>query len=85
MTKKEIKDILKEHGYKMITPSWYAGKKAEKSAIFTAYDKGGTVFHFFVNWGGTSYSHKPYALRQMVSNICIHEKLDVTSMFFGRG
>ena len=82
MSKKEIKKILKQNGYKMIGSSWYRGDKAEQSALFIAYDKHGTCYHFFIDWSGTEYMHKPYAMRQMLSNLVIHELTDVSSMFF---
>lgn len=82
MNKKEIKDILQRHGYKMILPSWFLGDRKEKSVIFTAYDEMGTCYRFFVNWKGLESTHKPYATRQMLSGVCIHELTDVSSMFF---
>ena len=82
MKKKEIKDILKENGYKMIGASWYAGEKSEKSALFNAYDEHGMVYRFFVNWGGSKYDGKPYAVYQMLSNVCIHDTRSATNIFF---
>lgn len=76
MTKQEIKDILKKHGYTVISKSWYFGKPEEESVLFTAYDKSGTCYMFFVSWAAK------YARCQMLSAVSIHEPRDMSSAFF---
>jgi len=77
MKKKEIKEILKKYDYKMIGPSWFRGKKKEKSALFNTYDNTGNCYRWFVNWE----SSKVYANRQLLSNCSIHKMTDVSFMF----
>ena len=71
MTKQEIRDVLKKHGYTVIAKSWYFGDPSEKSVIFNAYDEQGTCYRIFVNWGGK------YARLQMLSDIVIHDATDI--------
>lgn len=78
MRKKEVKAVLKNHGYKLIKPSWFDDKVSEHddSAIFRAYDETGACFEWYVNW------ETRRARKQMLSSVNIHEALDVSFMFF---
>ena len=76
MTKQEIKEILKKYGFTVISKSWYFGKPEEESVIFTAYDKTGTCYSFFVSWA------LKRARCQMLSPISVHDARDMSSAFF---
>ena len=76
MKKKYVKERLKRYGHTLIAPSWYKGKKVEKSVLFRTFDKQGICFQFYVDWG------KEYASLQMLSDIMVHDAIDASYMFF---
>ena len=77
MKKSEIKQIIKAHGYTMISASWFDGDKDGKnSVIFNAFDGYGDCYSFYVNFDGN------YATRQALSIVVIHKAHDVTQWFF---
>lgn len=80
MTKKEIKDILKQKGFTVITPSWYFGKPEEQSVLVNVYDEYGNPHQFYIDWG------KRHARAQMYSLYGVElDSFDTSYMFFKEG
>ena len=76
MKKKQVSEVLKGKGFKMIKRSWYVGDPADKSVLFNGYDDCGTPYQFYINWG------KQFARRQLYSTVTVHDTLDITHWFF---
>lgn len=74
MTKKEIKEIIKEYKYRMIPHSWYSNKDG---ALFYAYDDCGMCHQFYISW------KRKKAIRQMLSPDTLIKEKDITFMFYG--
>ena len=77
MDKNEIKAILKNHGYRMISRSWFIGDIEDESVIFNAYDKGGNPYQFYVDWGNRFAS-----MTMFTTHAIAIKPIDVTHMFF---
>ena len=77
MKKKEIKEVLKGHGHKMINASWYLGNKEDKSALFNTFDNGGSCYRWYVNWK----DEKVYANKTLMSTLDTYKPRDVSYMF----
>ena len=72
MTKKEIKQVVKEHGYTMITPSFYTGKYG---IICNLYNRYGEVYKLYVA------HHKGFATLQPLSDVAVHDDWSVKDWF----
>ena len=77
MTKKEIKEVLKVYGLKMVKPSY--GESDETGAItFYAYSLlSGLVYYCYID------QNQAYAEMLLMSPTCRHAFDDVSYMFFG--
>ena len=77
INKQKVKQALKEHGFTMIPKSWYDGDTDEErhNAVFNAYDKYGTCYHFYVD------AEIKHALSWVLSYLNTNEHRDVTYMF----
>ena len=76
MTKKEIKEVLKRHGYTLINSSWYISDDKD-TYFFNAFDCYGECFKFYIDTLGIGY-----ATCQHLSDVCLHESIVITCWFF---
>ena len=72
MTKQELKELLKEHGYTMITKSFYSGIHG---VLANCYDGYGECWKIYVA------HHKQFATLQALSDVCIHEENSIVDWF----
>lgn len=72
MNKTEIKKIIKEYGYIMITKSYFIG---EHGVLFNAYNDCGDCFNFWIS------HERTYATKQMYSIVTVHDSQDITNWF----
>lgn len=78
MTKQEVKQILKAHGYRMIGKSWYETDDTT-GILFNAYKKSdGWCYQFYVN------KAKEYAMRTVLTTGIKVDHVDVDDWFFGK-
>ena len=74
MTKTQIKKIIKEYGYTMITPSLYNGH--DGCWLFYAFDSNGQCYRFWID------ECCEYATKQVLSDICILDEQLISRWFF---
>lgn len=74
MTKKEIKQVLKDYEYTMISKSWYEGTNGGR--LFYAYDCNGCPYRFWVDL------ENEYATKQALSEVCILDEQTISHWFF---
>lgn len=76
MNKAMVKNILKQHGYTMITKSFFSDSEEPNKALCNVYNEYGDCSQVFID------KDMEYASMQSLSPACIHTKRDITKWFF---
>lgn len=74
MTKQEIKKVLKDYEYTVITKSWYNGTKG--CYLFNAYNCHGECYRFWID------EPCEYATKQPLSDVCILDEQNISRWFW---
>lgn len=73
-----IREVLKKYNYTIIKPSIFWDDESNINILFNAYRKDGVCYNFFISFDDV----RPYARKQPLSMVCIHDSEDITKWFF---